>query len=103
MMEASGRSLQALNPSQLATDNERKHVSYYMHLRGLIRSHVSRGNIEPELGESKKPMGAYNWQPADAFVRGLESSGEERIIEGEGADPLLEAEDLEENLDSLSS
>ena len=64
----------------------------YIALKYAIRQHLEQG-LWPELSESKKPIGGYNWQPRSPSI--IQTSIQEMDLFGEGEDPLAVPTDFE--------
>jgi hypothetical protein len=51
------------NPSQPASDSIAPHRTIYLQLRTAINEHLI-SNMTPELSLSRRPTGAFDWQPS---------------------------------------
>lgn len=62
--------------TQSTSESTIDHRTIYLQLRTALNDHILSGN-EPELGMSRKPIGALNWQPAEReTVREMDLGGD---------------------------
>ncbi|KAI9882169.1 MAG: hypothetical protein M1823_006084, partial [Watsoniomyces obsoletus] len=67
----------------------------YTNLKEAVKTHMRLAE-EPRLLECERPLGGYNWQPAEPVVRLDEAHGPNVELNNEGPDMMLVPEDLEE-------